>query len=252
MLKKLRGSWRALAQRIGLAQRAGQSPVHAALIAAARELAEDAIPAVPADQALDAASLVVFDLETTGLDTNQDSVLAIGAVKINGLAIVLGQTFERLLSSPAELNSESQLLHGLTREDLAAGDLPRSCLLDFLDYSQGRIWLAYHAPFDRIMLQNAMQTWLGIKFDALPMDLAALTPMIFPDKGPANAPLDHWLSTFSLSVAHRHNALADAMATAELLLIVLDRAWGLGYRTWGELDDACKQWQEVQRYLSVR
>lgn len=246
---RLLNRWRKLTDALRLSRRPQQSPMHAALIAAAAQVAHDASPLVPGDQALSDESIVVYDLETSGLNTATDSVLSIGAATISKNAIPLGNVFEEILGATADLNSESQLIHGLTLKDLADGSPPRAALLRFLQYSTNRIWVAYHAEFDRVMLQKAIDHWLGVTFDPRPFDVAELAPMLFPDKGPAYGPLDHWLQVFGLTPRERHNALGDAMITAELMLIMLDRACQLGYRTWGELNEACHAWRQVQRHL---
>lgn len=241
--------WRKLARTFRLSTPAQHTPAHAALIAAASEIAQKAAPIDLDEQSLSDAPIIVYDLETSGLNIREDTVLAIGAVTINNSAIALGHVFQEVLAAPAHLNPESQLVHGLTHKDLAAGSPPRLVLLKFLKYSTHRIWAAYHAEFDRVMLQNAVTHWLGVDFDPRPIDIAELTPMLFPAEGPASGPLDHWLQAFGLTVSERHNALADAMVTAELMLILLDRAHQQGYRTWGELREACHHWRQLQRHL---
>lgn len=241
--------WRTLASKLRLSQRPQQSPMHAALIAAASQVAEDAVPVLMEDQPLSDESIVVYDLETSGLNPYTDTVLSIGAVTIKNSAIDLGNVFQEILASSAELNNESQLIHGLTLKDLAAGSPPRAALLRFLQYSTDRIWVAYHAEFDRVMLKKSIELWLGVSYDPRPLDVAELAPMLFPDKGPAYGPLEHWLRVFGLTIRERHNALEDAMITAELMLIMLDRAHHLGYHSWGELNEACLAWRKLQRHL---
>lgn len=241
--------WRKLTHILRLSAPAQQTPVHAALVAAAAQVAEKASPVALDDLALSDASVVVYDLETSGLNISEDTVLAIGAVTISSGAIALGNVYQEILSAPASLNPESQLIHGLTYQDLAAGSPPRLVLLSFLNYSTNRVWAAYHAEFDRVMLQKAISDWLGVAFDPNPIDVAELAPMLYPDKGPASGPLDHWLEVFGLTVSDRHNALADAMVTAELMLILLERAHQQGYHTWGEVDIALHHWRQLQRHL---
>lgn len=240
---------RGLASKLGLSRLPQQSPMHAALVAAATQVTENAAPITLGDQALSDESIVVYDLETSGLDPYHDSVLSVGAVTIRKQAIALGDVFQEILASSPDLNSDSQLIHGLTLKDLAAGSPPRAVLLRFLQYSTDRIWVAYHAEFDRVMLKNSIEQWLGVTFDPRPLDVAELAPMLFPDKGPAYGPLDHWLRVFDLTIRERHNALEDAMITAELMLIMLDRASQQGYHTWGELNEACQAWRKLQRHL---
>lgn len=241
---------RHLAQKLRLIQPPQQSPLLAALIAAATHVAQAAEPLPLENQALTDTSIVVYDLETSGLDIQTDSVLSIGAVTISQRAIALGNVFHEVLATPsAELDLDSQLIHGLTLKDLAGGSPPRAALLRFLEYSNNRIWLAYHAEFDRVMLQKAIHHWLGVSFDPRPLDMAELAPMLFPEQGPAYGPLDHWLDVFGLTIHSRHNALDDAMVTAELMLIMLEQAHQMGYQTWGELNETLIAWRQVQRRL---
>lgn len=241
---------RRLLQQWRLSTRPQQSPVHAALLAAATQAAQAAEPVALENQALSDETIVAFDLETSGLDIHTDTVLSIGAVTIRQQSIAFGQAFHEVLATPsAELDQDSQLIHGLTLKDLAAGSPPRAALLRFLRYSSNRIWLAYHAEFDRVMLQQAILHWLGVNFDPRPLDMAELAPMLFPEKGPAYAPLDHWLNAFGLIAHERHNALDDAMVTAELMLIMLAQAHRQGYQTWGELHGKLSAWRQVQRHL---
>ena len=47
---------------------------------------------------------------------------------------------------------------------------------------------------------------------------------MFPDQARDCRTLDNWMLCFGIRNAACHNALADAMATAELLLIVFNKA----------------------------
>lgn len=247
---RLQQALRKLRYALRLSRPPMQSPMHAALVSAASQVAEAALPVSLDNQALSDESIIVYDLETTGLSVQSDSVLSIGAATISKQAIALGNTFHEVLATPSvDLNRESQLIHGLTLGDLAAGSPPRAALLRFLEYGTHRIWAAYHAEFDRVMLRKTIESWLGTDFDPRPIDVAELAPMLFPEKGPVVSPLDHWLDAFGLTAHERHNALDDAMVTAELMLVILDGAYQKGYRTWGELNDACRAWRQLQRHL---
>lgn len=216
---------------------------------AAQQLLTHASPLTPADQPLSTPAMV-FDLETTGLNTRTDTVLSIGAVKVRPEGIALGNSFYQVLDIAVDLAGESQLIHGLTQKDLAAGCEPRQALLDFFTYSKDHIWLAFHAEFDRRMLKNAALQHLGLIVDPQPIDVAHLAPLLFPELDQPQAGLDHWLTTFNLPIMARHNATADALATAELLMVLLNQAHAVGYKTWGELQQACLQQRQLKRMLS--
>lgn len=205
-------------------------------------------PLIPAEQPLSTPAMV-FDLETTGLNTRTDRVLSIGAIKVEAKGIQLKNGFYQILDVAVDLQGESQLIHGLTQKDLASGCAPRQALLDFFSYSQQHIWLAFHAEFDRRMLKNAVLQHLGLIIDPQPIDIALLAPLLYPELDQPQASLDHWLTVFQLPMLNRHHAIADALATAELLMILLQKAQEQGYETWGELQQACWQLRQVQHLL---
>ncbi len=187
------------------------------------------------DQPLATARLVVVDVETTGLDTERDHLLSIGAVAVRNQRIALHEQFERTLRRPTDGTVGGILIHGITPTQLATGCDPRQALADFLGFCDDSPLVAFHAPFDRRMLQRAIRLYLSHGFDPLFLDLAEIAPALLPDALPPNAGLDHWLSHFGLHASTRHNAAADALATAELLLVVLRHAQRRGIATLGQL-----------------
>ena len=57
------------------------------------------------------ARYVVVDTELTGLDENRDSIVSIGAVRMTGGRIELGDSFYRLASPRTELSAASVVIH---------------------------------------------------------------------------------------------------------------------------------------------
>lgn len=238
--------WQKIKQKLGI----GALQAAVELDQQTQQRLTEAAPVIPADQVLSSAPTMVFDLETTGLNTRTDTVLSIGAVKIQpAKGIDLGNSFYQVLDIAVDLAGESQLIHGLTQKDLAAGCAPRQALLDFFTYSKGHIWLAFHAEFDRRMIKNAALQHLGLIVDPQPIDVAYMAPLLFPELNKSHIGLDYWLEAFDLPTLGRHNATADALATAELLMILINKAQEMGYKTWGELRQACLQQRQLQRML---
>jgi DNA polymerase-3 subunit epsilon len=79
--------------------------------------------------------------------------------------------------------------------------------------------VAFHAPFDAGILRRH-----GLELRAQWLDVAALAPALFPGRGRKDSTLDHWLGAFGVAPQARHEALGDAFATAQLLLIILNEA----------------------------
>ena len=194
------------------------------------------------DAPLRAQRWVVVDLETSGLNLNRDQVLSIGAVAIEDGAIDFGQGFERTLQRPDNPLSPSMLLHELGPAAIAAGSDPADALLDFMAFVGDSPLLAFHAPFDRHMLTRALKDSLGYRLQHPFVDVAALAPMLCPQVNVREAGLDHWINHFNLQVEDRHNASADALATAELALILFSRARTQGIDSPQALQQRLNQW----------
>lgn len=195
------------------------------------------------DQTLYEQPLIVFDLETSGLDLQHDTVLALGAVHIVDQAIPLGRHMEHVLRVDTQLKPDSQLLHGYSQTDLQNGTAPQVALQELLHYGEGCIWLAFHAEFDRRMLDRALRQHLGIKFQYPLFDVAALAALLFPDHARPDGGLEHWAQVFGLVTIARHSAAADALLTAEIMLILMEAAHARGFHTWRQLSEAVKHWR---------
>lgn len=181
-------------------------------------------PKVPGVQLLSQSRLIVLDLETTGLNPFKDEVISIGAVAINKGVIHLNDQFDLILRRPDLDISETVLIHGIGPEALTRGHETEDALLHLLEWMNGDPILAYHSAFDQRFLEKALRNHLGYKVSHIWMDVADLLPASFPDTKTRGKSLDDWADAFGLEVSARHHALADAMATAELTLIALNRA----------------------------
>ncbi|NMY70497.1 3'-5' exonuclease [Pseudomonas sp. WS 5414] len=190
---------------------------------------------------------VVVDLETTGLNLNRDQVLSIGAVVIEDGAIDFSQQFERTLQREGHKLSPSVLIHGLGPSAIAAGCDPVEALLDFMEFVGDSPLLAFHAPFDQHMLGRALKDSLGYRLQHSFLDVADMAPMLCPQAAFREAGLDDWINVFKLQVAERHHAAADALATAELALILFNRARQQQIDSPLNLQQRLSQWKRRQQ-----
>ncbi len=190
---------------------------------------------------------VVLDLETTGLNLNKDHVLSIGAVVIEDGAIDFRQQFERTLQYPQVKLGPSVLIHGIGPSAIAAGSDPAEALLDLMEYIGGSPVLAFHAPFDQHMLGRALKDHLGFKLQHPFLDVADIAPLLCPQAHIREAGLDDWIDWFKLEVFERHHASADALATAELALILFSRARQQQIHSPLNLQQRLNQWKRRQQ-----
>lgn len=186
---------------------------------AARLAAWQALPRSQTKYTFEAARLVVLDVETTGLNLVKDRLIAIGAVAVDLGKMKLNDSFEAVLQQNQASSKENILIHGIGGVEQTSGQLPADALLDFLEFLGSSPLVAFHVTFDQTMLCRAMRQFLGLKFKRDWLDLAYVAPGLHPEK--RLHALDDWLNFFQIHHDARHNALADAVSTAQLLMTLI-------------------------------
>ncbi|OEY67833.1 PolC-type DNA polymerase III [Marinobacter sp. X15-166B] len=197
------------------------------------------------DAPLATSRLVVLDLETTGLNPKKDQVIAVGAVAIDHLEIPLDDQFDLVLQRPELDISETVLIHGIGPEALRYGQQTEDALFQLLQWINGDPVLAFHAAFDRQFLNKALKQVLGYRQSHIWLDVAELMPTLFPDTETGGRRLDNWADHFGLEASARHHAGADAMVTAEMTLIALDKAAKRGLTTLPALQGKLRYYRRI-------
>lgn len=185
--------------------------------------------------ALAHARFAVVDVETTGLNPRRNRLLSIGAVTVERMRLVPREAFDAVLRNETPSTRENVLVHGLTPTRQAAGEMRDQVLSDFLDFVGNAPCVAFHAGFDRTVLDRALRAELGVRLPNPWLDLAELAPALFPEARLVHGALDDWLAYFRINVHKRHDAIHDAHAAAELLLVLLARARERGISTLAQL-----------------
>ena len=173
--------------------------------------------------AVDQQRWVVLDVESSGLDPHHDRLLALAAIAVHFDSWVprihLGDSFEVVLRQPLSALAPDKgniLLHGIGVGAQRQGAEPALALQAFAAWVGASPLLAFHAAFDRTMIERACRTALGKRLPNPWLDLEPLAAVLFPEVR-ARA-LDEWLAHFGIECAQRHQAAADTLATAELML----------------------------------
>jgi DNA polymerase III subunit epsilon len=184
-----------------------------------------------------AARWVVIDCETSGLDASHDRLLSLGAVVVHGGRIDLGSAFGAVLRQDRPSDTANILVHGIGGESQLGGRPVREALTEFLAFAGEGIPVAFHAPFDAEVLRRASSAE-GLAAPSHWVDAARLAPALFPQAPPAKGDrcsLDDWLAFFGIACSARHDAVGDAYATAQLLLVLLAEAGRQGAQTAGSV-----------------
>ena len=173
---------------------------------------------------LSRARWVVIDCETSGLDPRSDRLLSVGAIRVSSERIELGDAFISRVRSPVASGAENILVHGIGGDAQLGAPPPEQVLPQLARFIEGSIPVAFHAWFDRQILQRA-----GLRIAPRWLDLEPLAHALYPERKLRT--LDEWISAFGIHPAARHDALLDALAAAELLLVLLARARDKRMRT---------------------
>lgn len=191
---------------------------------------------------------VVVDVESSGLNVFRDRLIAIGAIAVEEGRLLLEDGFYRVLRQTRASSHENILVHGIGGTEQTGGTDPASALLEFLDFIGKSPLVGFHADFDDIMIRKAMRRHLGEPFRREWLDLAYLAPALGLSSPGSQAGLDDWLQKFGISNYRRHDALADALATAQLFQVLAARAAQRGVLLTADLARVA----ESQKWLSRR
>jgi DNA polymerase-3 subunit epsilon len=182
---------------------------------------------------------LVFDTETTGLDTRKDHVLSYGAVQVSNNRIKIPTSREFYLR-PKKRNREAVKVHGLiqVRPYVSREQLIRS----FLEDAASRILVGHHIGFDLAMMEKVGSN-LGLKsIRQAGLDTYELAVRLelgkYHDPNrivPQDYSLDKLCERYNIPLDDRHTAAGDALLTAQLLLKLLKIADKKGIKTFGAL-----------------
>ena len=177
------------------------------------------------------AEFLALDLETTGLDPARDEIVSIGYVPLRAGRIRLAEA-RRMLVQIEDSVAQSATIHGILDAHLAEGRALEDVLADLLEALAGRVLLAHHAPLDVGFLTAACRRCCGAPLSApRVVDTLALaercTRQRRKDVPEGTLRLDALRRHYGLPRYPAHDALTDALATAELFLaLTADMARG--------------------------
>lgn len=195
-----------------------------------------ALPAVERASPLATLRFVVTDVETTGLRPNRDQLISIGAVLVERGTVCLSESFEAIFRQTQASDNANILIHGIDGTTQTSGLPHAEAMLEFLDYAGAAPLVGYHSDFDQAMINRAARAAISSVPVNAWLDLACLAPAVFNSASTKRLrSLDDWLQWFGIHNHARHNALADALATAQLLQVVLAQAMADGAHTLGDL-----------------
>ncbi len=172
---------------------------------------------MPRGQSLD-DTFVVFDIETTGLSKETESITEIGAVKVVDGKII--DRFSTFVNPERPIPAEITKLTGITNEMVADAPVITEILPKFLEFCQDAVLVAHNANFDTGFIRLNAERKCGIEVKNTVLDTLELSRALLPEL--KKHKLDIICEKLGVSLEGHHRAVNDAEATAEVFLKFID------------------------------
>ncbi|WP_423243741.1 PolC-type DNA polymerase III [Clostridium estertheticum] len=156
---------------------------------------------------------VVFDLETTGLSSENDKIIEIGALKIENGKIV--DRFSEFVNPGIDIPYKIIELTGITNDNVSDAASIEDVLPKFLEFTKDSVLVAHNSDFDASFIKKNSQR-LGLKFENAIMDTIPLAKYLLKDL--KTFKLNTVAKYLGITLENHHRAVDDAKATADILL----------------------------------
>jgi len=161
---------------------------------------------------------VVVDVEATGAKTPPNRLIELGAYRIRGGRIV--DKFLSLVNPEIPIPRFVATLTGISNEMVKTAPLFALVAPQWLDFVNDSVLVAHNAPFDTSFLNHEIsRVYPGHRMINPHLCTVRLARRVFPDL--SNHRLDTIASHFSIPIVSRHRAGSDALATAEIFILLL-------------------------------
>jgi DNA polymerase III epsilon subunit family exonuclease len=189
---------------------------------------------VQPETVLRSSRLVVFDFETTGLDTSSDRIIEMGAVAVTGSGTL--QEFSFLIDPGVQISERITEVTGITNAMLKGKPKIDQILPSFFEFVGDGILIAHNAEFDYAFLRSESDR-LGIEFELPCFCTLKMARAFLPEL--ERKTLDHLAEHYGLSFESRHRSIGDCKVTLDVLKNLLN-------------DFGLSTWKDVREYRVVK
>ena len=177
-------------------------------------------------------AVVVFDIETTGLDSMKDAITEIGAVVMeNGREI---DRFDTFVNPGMPIPFKITQLTGITDENVKNAPGQAEAVRNFLEFVGNRPLCAHNASFDVGFIWEVCQKY-GIEFEPNYIDTLSLSQGIM--SGLKSHTLDSIAGRLGLPEFNHHRASDDAVTAGLILSAFVKRMKEHGVSRFEEIND---------------
>jgi DNA polymerase-3 subunit epsilon len=180
------------------------------------------VPFPSRETCLSELPILSVDFETTGLNATTDKLLSVGFVSIEKQQIKLGSCYHQIINTKHRLNADNVIIHHITDQQKSQGKSLRVVVDALLKALAGKVMLVHFAQIEKQFLRQACLELYGASPPLMILDTLAMAKRKLDRRDIAYDPQELRLSALrhkhDLPNHFAHNALNDAIATAELLL----------------------------------
>jgi len=181
---------------------------------------------------LESGNFSLIDLETTGLNPQENEIIEIGSMKISSGE--LKGVFNKLVRPKGPLSEEITRITGITREMLEGCPEIGAVLPELLDFIGNDALIAHNAEFDMAFLQEGVSRHLNRKLDNRVVCTLSLARAVLPNLD--NHKLHTIARYFKIEISARHRAIGDVEATYQIWLKLVEKLQNKGVATMNDLE----------------
>ena len=166
--------------------------------------------------------ILSVDFETTGLNAVTDKLLSVGFVSIDKRQIKLGSCYHQIINTKHRLEADNVIIHQITDQQKSQGQSLQVVVEALLKALAGKVMLVHFSQIEKKFLRQACLELYGVSPPLMILDTLAIAKRKLDNSNIAYDPQQLRLTALrhkhGLPNHFAHNALNDAIATAELLL----------------------------------
>ncbi|MCC8107311.1 MAG: PolC-type DNA polymerase III [Clostridiales bacterium] len=175
---------------------------------------------------------VVFDLETTGFSPQNNRIIEIGAVKVQGGKIT--DKYSTFVNPEVPIPFRIEELTSINDNMVMDSPTIETILPEFMEFCEGCVMVAHNASFDMSFIEENCRR-LSIPCDKTAVDTVAIARVLLPALN--RFKLDTVAKAVGVPLGHHHRAVDDAGCTAEIFEKFLDMLKKRGITTLRALNE---------------
>jgi len=196
------------------------------------------------------ASWCAVDLELTGLDPREHEIISFGAIPVEHGRVQLRRAVAGLVAPKGPISEASIRVHGIRAADLARAAPLADALGPLLEAITGRILVVHFAAVERAFLGSALRSQ-GLRLRGAMIDTRVLSRIWLHER---DGRTPGWLSLaeiageLGLPAEREHDALSDALTTAQVFIALATHLDSVRAETVGSLARAGGRLEALRAY----